>query len=130
MISLAALVEKHGEAIDHDLWTHTGHRLHELGDALDWASLYLFIQGLGVDSALYRAENPDRYAWDSGIALTWMVADLIDCVNAFRYEYACSVSKNKPRKPEPYPRPGDKKQNIIGRDPIPISQFDEWWETH
>lgn len=124
------MVDEYGKEIDFDLLTRTRYRLYQLGGELDWTTLWVFVQGLGVDSALYAAQHPERFAWDSGIATPWLIADLIDEIRYLRYEHAASKSRTRPRQPERYPRPGDRKGNIIGSDPIPVSQFREWWESH
>lgn len=31
-------------------------------------------------------------------------------------------------KPKPIPRPGDNNSAKYGEDPIPISEFNDWWE--
>lgn len=115
--------------------TRTGYRLHMLGDSLTWSTLGIFVKGLGPDSATYAHMHPDRYAWDSGAAVPWILADLVDALNYLRYEHALantSKNANRPKEPERYPRPGaeDKQEYYrVGSDPIPISQFKEWWEA-
>ena len=114
--------------------TRTGYRLAQLGEELTWGTLGIFIKGLGPDSATYASMHPERYAWDSGAMVPWILADLIDAVNFLRYEHAlANTPKNasKPKEPRPYPRPGAENETEyyrVGRDPIPISKFNQWWE--
>lgn len=59
-----------------------------------------------------------------------LLADLFDAVSDFRYEHA-KANGGKPKKPKRYPRPWaeDKQTKHIGKDPIPVTAFDEWWDN-
>lgn len=112
--------------------------MSDLGGSLDWATLFFFVQHLDHTSALYRASHPDKLEqclWLSGEVNAYLFAELIDAVNVLTWNLQCANTprgKSRPRKPKPYPRPGvkmDKGVRKFGRDPIPVSQFDEWWES-
>lgn len=118
--------------------TRTRYTLSDLGGSLDWAALLHFVQHLDHTSALVRAmypEHRERFEWASGEMDAAIMADLIDAVNCLRWELACSrlpKGKSKPRRIPRYPRPGvsdDAGTQTIGSDPIPVSQFDAWWES-
>jgi hypothetical protein len=54
-----------------------------------------------------------------------LLAQLIDAVNEGNWQ-----RQGKPHAPRPKPvkRPGvEDKTQTFGKDPIPISQFDDWW---
>ena len=56
-----------------------------------------------------------------------MIADLYDTVTAFAYTFA-KVYGGKGQKPKPYPRPIESDDdNKFGKDPIPISEFNDWY---
>lgn len=58
-----------------------------------------------------------------------MLADLIDILNIFKSEYEFAHSnKSTFTKPKAYKRPGKKDDRLsIGRDPIPVSKFNDWY---
>ena len=109
-----------------------GRELSDLGRSMTWNALRSFVEHLPKASALSRDLNPDSAEWFGTEKVQTMLADLIDAVNALRYEEGCAHTpkgKKRPRKPEPYPRPWARKRGrVIGHDPIPIKDFDEWWE--
>ena len=77
---------------------------------------------------LLMETRPELAGWTRANMLT---AALVDAVNMLRWELAARDTpkgRPKPRKPEPIPRPGVR-SNVkrYGRDPIPASQFNQWW---
>lgn len=132
-------MDEHGGALDYDLMTRTRFTLSDLGGSLDWVTLFHFVQNLDHTSALVRKLYPDQreaFEWMAGERNAAIMADLIDAINNLRWESACARAPkgtSKPRKLPLYPRPGakdqDKGEKVIGSDPIPVSQFDEWWES-
>lgn len=121
IISLVRIIEKHDRALEYDLMTRTGRTLSEylsMG-AAGKVALLSFINFLPPDSMLNRAMNPkDEFGeWNTQMKTNVILADLFD---AF-----ASAHTKKGRKAPEYPRP--KKKMGVGKDPIPISQFDVWW---
>ena len=134
---LAGLIAEHGAALEYDLVTLAGRTLDDVGGALSWRALLHFVEGLGPSSRLAREMEPTLEAasmWLDGSMTAALVADLIDVVAAFRWEHAAAnVPKGKrPRKPKPVDRPwakgSGKGEKRVGRDPIPIGEFDAWWD--
>ena len=131
--SLARTVELYGEAIDYDLMARTRWTLRDWEDGrLDSRSLARFIKGLGYDSATYRARHPEdskSIAWMDGTAACALIAELIDTVRASAATLAYKGTGKRPPKLNPYPRPWRKKDESqhFGRDPIPVSDFNEWY---
>ena len=116
--------------------SRTAYTLRDLGGRLSWASMAHFVQWLPPGSATSRATNPDVDVWASGDMTAAVVADLIDAVNMLRYEWALGNTpkgRRRPKRPKRYPRPWAKDDDAggqrYGRDPIPVSQFDAWWES-
>ena len=109
--------------------------LDDLGGALSWRALLHFVGGLGATSALVRELRPelDEMApWLDGSMVAPLLADLIDCLNMQRWERVVAASGKRPRRPKRVTRPweGDSKGvRVIGRDPIPVSEFESWWES-
>lgn len=130
---LIRLIDEHGGALEYDLMTRAGAVLDDVPARIPWTALRSFVGHLDAGSALVRELSPEIARFVSPANAAAMMADLIDTVAYFRWESSASRAgkgRRKPKKPKPYPRPGDKERRgtVIGRDPIPISEFDEWWE--
>ncbi|MBO1414459.1 hypothetical protein [Streptomyces sp. FH025] len=120
-VGLIRLLDKHGAEITADLRRYCG------VDVLDWfrgrhsARFVLALIGtLPDDSATVAALRGGREAlgWD---ARTYVLADLVDAVQALTHVQVAKAAKN-PRtveKPSPYPRPYAKKS----RRPTGTSPF-------
>ena len=112
--------------------TLAGATLDDVPERVSWRALGSFLSHLPKDSAFSREVSPETADWFGTEMVQTMLADLIDAVNALKYEEGCAHTprgKRKPRKPDPYPRPWTRKRGrVIGHDPIPISEFDEWWK--
>ena len=129
---LCQLIEAHGAAIDYDLMTLTRYQLCDLGGALSYGALRHFLQYLPRTSAFSREIQPPSEAelWAEGNATAALLADLIDAVNSVGASLMAKGSGRKPRAVKPYPRPWETKgTQHIGKDPIPVSEFDAWWDS-
>lgn len=126
-------MEEHGAALDYDLLTKTCYQLRDVGGALPWGALLHFVQFLPRDSALKSDMAPatDAERWTRGDATATILADLYDLLSQFRAEMAVKGSERKPRRPKPYPRPGVRPAGTqhLGKDPIPVSEFEGWWAS-
>lgn len=111
----------------------TNYQLQDVGGALPWGALLHFVQFLPRESALKTELVPVSAAerWTRGDATASLLADLFDLVAAFRAEQAVKGTEHKPKRPKPYPRPGMKPKGTrhIGKDPIPIDRFEDWWNA-
>lgn len=103
--------------------TRTRYTLRDVGGALPWGALLHFVEHLGHDSATWRAANPEdqTHLWLDGSMVAPILADLYDLLNQR------SAGKSRQR---PYPRPWAKNRSTerYGRKPIPIRDFDAWWD--
>ena len=132
IIALIRLNEDTEGAIDYDLMTSMGIRFADAPSALGWGGVAIFTRHLPQDSATARSLQPDEAAFASPLHLAAMIADLIDLVQAFRWQFESAntpESRPAPQRPKPYPRPGaqgDSGQKF-GAEPIPISDFDSWY---
>ena len=101
--------------------TRTGRTLTEYMDmgAAGLVALLSFINYLPPDSALFQSMHPDdeNGPWFTTVKTNAILADLYDV-------YVASHTK-KGVNPQKYPRPKEKQK--IGKDPIPISEFWDWW---
>lgn len=122
MISLARMIDQHDRALEYDLMTRTGRTLSELINmgAAGKVALISFIQYLPPDAVLRKELDPkDETAdWFTTMKTNAILADLFDVFVA--------VHTKKGKIPAEYPRPG--KKQTIGKDPVPISKFWDWWD--
>ena len=121
ILSLVRILERHDRALEYDLMTRTGRTLTEylsMG-AAGIVALISFITYLPSDSELMREMHPkNEFAeWNTQIKTNAILADMFD---AF-----VSAHTKKGVQPKRYPRP--KQNRSIGKDPIPVSQFWDWW---
>ena len=77
------------------------------------------------DSALRRAQaGGEGHLWSVTDYLLALIADLLQSGNWQR-----AGDKHAPR-PKPIPRPGEKPDGEhMGSDPIPLGEFDAWWDN-
>lgn len=76
-------------------------------------------------------KTPSSATYESVNGVMWsveaqLVAALVDLTQIANWQRA---GKKSAPKPKPIERPWQKpKSQTIGRDPIPISQFNDWWD--
>ena len=107
----------------------TDHNLQDVGGALPWGALLHFVQYLPRTSTLSCeiAPTTDEERWAQGHATAALLADIYDLLNQLNTNL-CSQGK-RATQVKPYPRPWTKGkgERRIGRDAIPISEFEDWW---
>lgn len=129
ILSLVALVEEHGSAIDYDLLTLTQYALTDVGSSLPWSRFRSFIQHLPLGSALMRELEPEQAYWSDGARTADVLADVFDLLQSFKATFVNAHSKRRSRNIEPYPRPWlRRKKQHFGKDAIPLADFDKWWK--
>ena len=112
--------------------TRCGLALCDFPERMPWTALRSFTLNLDARSALARDIAPKEYGdfFRPGREVV-MLADLIDAVQAHMYVTQLANTprgKTRQKAPRTYPRPGAKDGGARrGRDAIPISQFDSWW---
>lgn len=109
-----------------------GMTLQDVPQRIPWTALRSFVTHLGQTSALFRELNPEYSEWFAEGKTRAMLADIYDAIANLAYSFAKAntpKNKRKPKEPKPYPRPWlkNKDKKTIGRDPIPIKDFDAWW---
>lgn len=111
----------------------THYQLTDVGGALSWGALLHFVSYLPRTSALSQEMRPldDTERWMRGEGTAAILADIFDAIRVLDVEVMAKGSRRKPRQPKPYPRPWakGKGEKHIGSDPIPIAQFDSWWDS-
>lgn len=128
--SLVRLNRETDGALNADMMVRLGVPF-SLAPRIGWGNLADFVRHLGRDSCVYRARNPEEELFASGLHSNAALADLYDLVAEFITLYASAHSGKgrRPNRPKRYPRPWveDGEFERIGRDPIPVSEFDRWY---
>lgn len=124
IFALCRLIERHGDAIEFDL-LQAGRSLDDLGVTMSWRDLSVLVRrwqvtpGTQTCTAVQGVEH-----WSN---LEVLVAELIDLTASANWQRA---GRGNVPKPKPYPRPWVKpKSRQLGSDPIPASEFNDWWES-
>ena len=125
ILGLYRLLEEHGEAVEYDLLTNH-YRLDDLGTpALSWRDLWVLVRRWQKDPHTALCEALHGVRWDVTAQLLAVVADTLAAGNWQR------AGKKTAPKPKPIERPWTKtKTQALGSAPIPINEFDDWWEAN
>lgn len=83
----------------------------------------MIVANLPRTSATAHAMFGERVEWGP---TEYLLADLIDVVQIGNWQ---RQGKKGAPKPKPVPRPGATQTRKFGKDPIPLTQFDDWWES-
>lgn len=119
--SLLTLLRQHREAVEYDLIA-LGLRLDDLGSrALTWRDLWVIIRRSPPESAVFRAQNPDSWAWGLPEQLLAAANDSLRVANWQR------AGGKRSEYPWPIPRPGvQPQQTSRGREPLPMDAMRKW----
>ena len=119
--ALLSLIREHRGAIEYDLIA-LGMRLDQLGTRkLSWRDLWVICQYGPMTSALSVAQLGEQAIWTTSDYLLAVVADALHDANWQR-------GGGKGQRPPKMKRPGAQdNQQKLGKDPIPIGGFDDWW---
>lgn len=105
--------------------------LDDVPARLSWRALGVFVRRLDATSAYVREVAPDTAPWLGTERIQSMLADLFDAVVMLDWHLVCANTpkgKTRPKRPKPYPRPWARdEETVIGREAIPIKDFDSWW---
>lgn len=119
------ILAKHREAIEYDLLM-AGKSLDDLGTlALSWRDLRTLIRRWQRTAGTALSEAVQGYTmWSIEAQL---LAEAVDTLRSGNWQ---RMQKKSAPKPKPIPRPWEKtKATRLGSEPIPISQFDDWWDS-
>lgn len=136
IISLANLIEEHGQALNYDLLTRVGVSLYSIPNSfMSWADLRDFVQHLDAGAALVSEVDPESAGWQGTEKVPMLLAHIADLLAGLSYGYTLSHLKKgakRPDAPTPIPRPGvsapKTREQHWGSDAIPISKFNDWWD--
>ncbi|MFG1794130.1 DUF5361 domain-containing protein [Nocardia sp. NPDC049149] len=123
ILSLAALIDEHTQAIELDLIDH-GMRLRDLGDTVTWTDLRAVVYQ-AENTALRREISPD-HQW----GLTEMLlADIADSLRWLKWAKTTDAQRKR-NIPRPIPRPGVKAPERIGA-PLSVAEMNKFlgWEV-
>lgn len=113
--------------------TTTRYTLQDVGGALSWGALSHFVQYLPRESALSREIRPlsDEELWAKGNATAAILADIYDALNQLNTNVCNHWAGKSASRVMPYSRPWakDTGQRVLGSDPVPVSEFEDWWAS-
>ena len=118
------MLVEHAEALDYDLMTRVGVRLRDVPRTIGWDGVLVVTRHLPSDSALVRSMHPEYDGWSRE---QMMLADIYDAIREVQWQVAAVLAKSRPRDPQPYPRPWDKRSMQYGSGAIPVSEFWDWY---
>ena len=122
---LCELLDEHAEAVEFDLLTH-GLRLADLGSRFSWRDLWVLARRWASTSGTALSEAMHGHPlWSQD---TEFLAAIIDAVQMGNWQ---RMQRKSAPKPKPVERPGSKasRSTRLGSDPIPMSEFDDWWSS-
>lgn len=125
----------HGGALDYDLMTLTQYTIDDVGERLRMRSLANFVRHLPVTSATKIAVSGgltrEQAEWVRGDVTAQLLSVLIDELRGMEWMYQSTHSKARVRRPRRFPTPWTSDAELgvrrYGRDPIPVSEFDAWF---
>lgn len=129
LLSLAALVEEHDEAIEFDL-LRLGYRLRWLDSPTQdftWRDLWVLVRNFGPDSATHVAVNGrEESEWTLANHLLAMIAENTSL--AIWMKTADAQKKPPKNRPKPIYRPGveDDSKKQVGGDVLPMAEMLEF----
>ena len=122
-------MSEHEEATEFDLQTQFGRGVDDIGTNLSWYTVQSFLTHLPLSSALARELNNESATWDSTLKTNFLLADLIDVLQAIDY-HLVSMSGTKAHKPKPYPRPGKKEsKQKYGKGAMKANELESWFKN-
>lgn len=127
------IIRDHGSALDYDLMTMTRWTLADVGGALPWGALRHFVMYLPRTSATSREIRPttDEELWANGNVTAAILADIYDAIHQLNNNMCAKGTGHHPRSVKPYRRPWMKQaERRLGNGAIPVSEFEEWWDSH
>lgn len=123
IFSLVELIDRHYEAIEADLLDR-GWRLAQVGSAFSWRDLLVMVRRFSAlpDTATARAVHGEHWS-----VTDQLLAATVDLLGAGNWQRA---GKKSAPKPKPLQRPWERpKGRKLGAKPIPISRFNDWWDS-
>lgn len=106
--------------------TKTGYCIDDIGGRLSWSALDAFLHKPDLDSEIARELEPELTKWVSPSKTNAILADIYDILAMINSNLVAIGSGKRSVKPKPYPRPNDKEKQHIGKNALPISEFDKW----
>lgn len=146
ILGLLNLPWEQWEALVADL-ARMGWRVDQIPHQLDWVAVAAIARHCAEGSALYQARRIEkigaRAEWSADRHINVSILDQLRIANWYTAaENAAKARKTIPPPPQPTPRPGDEEEldasgfprnangtRQVGHDPIPMDQFDSWWNA-
>lgn len=98
--------------------------LEDLGEDLSWLDLLVFVKFIQQDHSSALGRELHGPIWSVEAQL---MAEAVDAMNMANWQRG---GRRSAPKPKPIPRPWLKpKTTTLGSDAIPISEFNDWWDS-
>lgn len=103
----------------------SGYTLDDVGGVLSWDALGDFLAKTEPGSALSYELDPERARWATIDGVNDALANIYDMLASINHTLAVMATHKRQKRPEPYPRPGQKKKETkrLGSASIPISEI-------
>ncbi|WP_156175102.1 MULTISPECIES: hypothetical protein [unclassified Leucobacter] len=125
ILALCRLIDRHGNAIEYDLLM-AGRSLDDLGYSLSWRDLQVLVKRWQRTPGTATCESVQGV--EHWTVTEQLLATAIDALNTGNWQRG--QNRNSP-KPKRIPRPWEQSQNQrLGSDPIPLHQFNDWWDKN
>lgn len=118
---LLELYDEHSEALEYDLIA-LGLRWRDVPSRdLDWGDVRAIVLSSPRTSALRRARDPERSAWDAN---TYVLANVVEELSVVAYLLS-RIRGAHPKRPKPYPRPGETPDGVqrFTSKPVPLAEL-------
>lgn len=121
IFGLLEFLDEHEAAYKIELLSY-GYRYGELGDGIPWDVAVAVANNPWPGKALAVSVHGEAALWSPDTYLLAMQVDVLHSANWQR-------SGGKGPRPKATKRPGDSAGQKLGSEPIPMSEFDDWWES-
>lgn len=106
----------------------TGHSLDDIGRSLSWGALGSFLRKVDINSETAKELDPDLALWAGTVKTNAILADIYDVLAMINTNLCAIGTGKRAKKPEKYPRPGDKDKKQIGKDALPLDELRAWFD--
>ena len=104
-----------------------GYTLDDVGGVLSWDALGDFLTNIEPGSAISFDIDPERAQWATTDKTNSILADIYDVLATMNYYLSALAAQKRPKKPEPYKRPGKKpEKRHVGTASIPIAEVKDF----
>lgn len=126
------MIGTYEDSISYDLFCKTGKSLDDLGENIDWTTMYNFVTHLDDKSAFAKQVSPEAAEWGSTTKTNFILADIFDMLSAINFNIMQVSGAKNMQQPKPYKRPNSNKEdnNKYGKKAIPVTDIRSWVKSY